>query len=477
MTLKRVLPYLSLLLLFCSYSLQKDEETFTPRRPHKAKNAYFQETFEDLSNWVVTKDPEYQGTWQLKKPHAPYDAVNLESLKLVNASQRHGISAVFPKVLDNTNKKLIVQYEVTSNYKWECGGAYIKLFTYNESSPFDPKTLNGNTPYTIMFGPDKCGTTSPSIHFIFRHVNPVNGEIEEKHLKPKPQSISDELTHLYTLIVNPDNSFQILFDRKEVSSGSLLVDFSPSVNPRKEVDDPTDIKPTDWVDEKEILDPTAKKPEDWVEEATYPDPEAVKPEDWDDEEDGDWEPPHIPNPNYRGEWVHPKIPNPDYKGEWRPRQIPNPNYFEDLHPHNFQKMTAVGFELWTIDGFINFGNILITSDEDEAKEWADVWEERHTRETEIKANRFKKSTFEKYFEMISDFTSENPIVVGAAGGLSILAILLVVITRGGSKPQPIDKKKKEDDEDANEKVEKIEEEKTEEESGKQTTKKRKAKKE
>ena len=33
-----------------------------------------------------------------------------------------------------------------------------------------------------MFGPDKCGSDS-KLHFIFRHVNPKNGSVEEKHVK------------------------------------------------------------------------------------------------------------------------------------------------------------------------------------------------------------------------------------------------------------------------------------------------------
>lgn len=57
------------------------------------------------------------------------------------------------------------------------------------------------TPYTIMFGPDKCGQNS-KLHFIFRHKNPVNGEFEEKHAK-KPsgsfEHVFDKKTHLYRL--------------------------------------------------------------------------------------------------------------------------------------------------------------------------------------------------------------------------------------------------------------------------------------
>lgn len=58
------------------------------------------------------------------------------------------------------------------------------------------------TPYTIMFGPDKCGEDY-KLHFIFRHNNPKTGEYEEKHAK-KPDAdlrtyYTDKKTHLYTL--------------------------------------------------------------------------------------------------------------------------------------------------------------------------------------------------------------------------------------------------------------------------------------
>jgi len=43
------------------------------------------------------------------------------------------------------------------------------------------------------------------------------------------------------------------------SKGSLLEDFDPAVNPPKEINDPTDSKPADWVDEAKIPDPEAKK--------------------------------------------------------------------------------------------------------------------------------------------------------------------------------------------------------------------------
>jgi len=64
----------------------------------------------------------------------------------------------------------------------ECGGAYIKLLTADH---LDLKEFNNQVPYTVMFGPDKCGTNN-KVHFIVRHKNPISGVYEEKHLKNQP---------------------------------------------------------------------------------------------------------------------------------------------------------------------------------------------------------------------------------------------------------------------------------------------------
>ena len=48
------------------------------------------------------------------------------------------------------------RYEVNFQNGITCGGAYIKLLSGEvELSKFQEKT-----PYSIMFGPDKCGLTS-----------------------------------------------------------------------------------------------------------------------------------------------------------------------------------------------------------------------------------------------------------------------------------------------------------------------------
>jgi len=216
---------------------------------------------------------------------------------------------------------------------------------------------------------------------------------------------------LYTLIVNPDNTYEVLINGENEKKGSLLEDFEPAVNPPKEIDDPNDTKPDDWVDESTIPDPDAKKPDDWDEDAPYEildeeaakpegwlddepltvaDPDATRPEEWDDEEDGEWIAPTIPNPKcseapgcgewkrpykpnpaYKGKWSAPFIPNPEYKGIWAPRKIPNPDYFEDLTPvKSLTKIGGIGIELWTMTEDILFDNIYVGHSAEDAKKLA-----------------------------------------------------------------------------------------------------------
>jgi calnexin len=264
----------------------------------------------------------------------------------------------------------------------ECGGGYMKLLRDNKA--LHAEEFSNASPYVIMFGPDKCGATN-KVHFIFNHKNPKTGEYEEKHLKAPTMARLVKTTSLYTLIVKPDQTFDIQVDGESVKSGSLLEDMTPSVNPEAEIDDEKDSKPETWVDEAMIADPEAVKPEDWDEDAPFeilddeaekpadwlddepssvPDPEAVKPEDWDDEEDGDWIAPTVPNPKceaasgcgewkapmkqnpeYKGKWTAPRIDNPEYKGVWAPRKIKNPDYFEDKTPANFEPMGAVSSKI------------------------------------------------------------------------------------------------------------------------------------
>ena len=86
----------------------------------------------------------------------------------------------------------------------------------------------------------------------------------------------DNLSHMYTLIIRPDNTFEYRIDGVQEANGKLEEGWN-FLAPRT-IPDPTDKKPADWDDEP----------------AEIPDPSATKPEDWDDEDDGEWEAPMIP---------------------------------------------------------------------------------------------------------------------------------------------------------------------------------------
>lgn len=74
-----------------------------------------------------------------------------------------------------------------------------------------------------------------------------------------PNSQDDEYSHLYTLIVHPDNSYEVKIDNKKVESGSLEDDWD--FLPPKRIKDPEAKKPEDWDDREKIADPDDKKPE------------------------------------------------------------------------------------------------------------------------------------------------------------------------------------------------------------------------
>lgn len=222
------------------------------------------EHFDDLQRfadkWIKSKakkddiDDEiakYDGIWSAEAPHRSLLQRDL-GLVLKSKAKHAAISSRLTKPFAFTGKPLVVQYEVTLQEGQECGGSYIKLLSSGPETK-DLTTFHDKTPYSIMFGPDKCGNDI-KLHFIFRHVNPLNGSIEEKHAKKAKDRLEepfkDKQPHLYRLVVRPDNTYSISVDHKVINEGHLLNDFTPAVNPPKEIDDPKDSKPETW-DERE----------------------------------------------------------------------------------------------------------------------------------------------------------------------------------------------------------------------------------
>ena len=188
-----------------------------------------------LHRWIVSKAKKdgvdeaiakYEGEWSIE---ASGDAVfdGDKGLVLKSKAKHHAVSSRLDKPFHfTTSKPLIVQYVVALSFlsiffeeqssnqfemcksnryevkfqnALDCGGAYVKLLA-DDPKPNLEKFFD-KTGFSVMFGPDKCGTDS-KYHFIVRFKNPITGTYEEKHAK-KPQIpdgiFGDAKTHLYTL--------------------------------------------------------------------------------------------------------------------------------------------------------------------------------------------------------------------------------------------------------------------------------------
>ena len=427
---------------------------------------------------IAEEISKYDGIWNWEPPQRIVWSNDI-GLVLKSKAKHAAIASRLSKVFTfKEQKPLVIQYEVTMQEGQECGGSYIKLLS-SDKNHNDLTKFNDKTPYTIMFGPDKCGNDF-KMHFIFRHVNPINGSISEKHCrKPKDrleEPFKDKLPHLYTLVVRPDNTFEVRVDHKIINEGSLLSEFVPPVNPPSEIDDPKDKKPEDWDEREKIPDPTAQKPVDWDDDAPpqlpdvtavmpdgwlenepemIPDSNAKKPDDWDIEIDGYWEAPLVENPicekavgcgpwkaplvpnkAYKGKWRAPLIDNPDYRGKWSARKIPNPDYYEDLTPFRMTPIGAIGIELWSMSSDILFDNMIVTDDIDVAKDFA-------AKTFDIKRQYIDKES-ESVLNKVISFFSENPWswkIAIVLLGTPLAFFMYRLFSSGSSKESPADAKK------------------------------------
>merc|ERR1712087_356090 len=164
------------------------------------------------------------------------------------------------------------------------------------------------------------------------------------------------------MILKPDNTVRVEVDEEKIYEGSIKEDWEV-------------LKP------KDIPDPDDKKPEDWVDSSMMDDPEDKKPEDWDDEEDGEWEAPMKDNPAYKGDWSVKRISNPAYKGAWEAKKIANPEYEDDDKVYSYADFGFLGFDLWQVKGGTIFDNVIVCDDVAEADAFAQKWKATNEIET------------------------------------------------------------------------------------------------
>jgi calreticulin len=322
---------------------------------------YFREEFDDgdvyEQRWAASKSKGGdQGDFKLTAGKFYNDAEADKGLQTSQDAKFYGLSAKFDEAFSNEGKTLVIQFRVKHEQNIDCGGGYVKVF----DNELDQKDMNGDSPYYIMFGPDICGPGTKKVHVIFNYKG--KNLLTKKDIRCK----DDVYSHLYTLVLRSDNTYEVKIDNKKVESGNLEDDWD-FLAPKK-IKDPEAKKPEDWDDNEKIDDADDLKPEDWEQPEHIPDPDAKKPDDWDDEMDGEWEPPMIDNPEYKGEWKPKTIPNPAYKGKWVHPEIDNPDYVPDDALYKFENIGALGFDLWQVKSGTIFDNVLVTDDEAYAEE-------------------------------------------------------------------------------------------------------------
>ena len=366
-------------------------------------NILFYENFSDpfvFKRWQITNHFRTNGKWSNEYTYPLQTRKGEKGLVIKTKEKSHGISYLFPTPIYTPNETLIIQYETRAQFLYLCASVFLKIFIDPKFNPID---FNNQTSRFLEFGPERCNSYNNSrLNFFINNI--------EYKLKKKINIPIDEISHLYTLIIRSNNTFEILIDMKSIHNGTFTNSFNPNIIEPEFIDDINDKKPLNWVEEEYIYDLNAKKPIDWDENQpkTIPDPKklnppygwlineeplipdlkAKKPENWNENNLGKWNPPMIPNPKcldvpgcgkykipeifnikYKGKWSPPLIKNPNYKGEWIPKQIKNPNFNGKIENFILPPIYGIGFDIWGLHHDLMITNILISNNESIVKKW------------------------------------------------------------------------------------------------------------
>uniref|UniRef100_A0A8D0GXN3 Calreticulin 3 n=1 Tax=Sphenodon punctatus TaxID=8508 RepID=A0A8D0GXN3_SPHPU len=282
--------------------------------------------------WVSSESKSDYGKFRLTAGKIYGDRDREKGLQTTENSKFYAISSRF-KSFSNKGRSLVIQYTVKHEQKIDCGGGYIKVFPFN----LRQKNMSGESQYYIMFGPDICGSETKKVHVILNYKNKLNS------MKKQIRCKVDGFTHLYTLILRPDQTYEVKIDNEQVESGSLEDDWD--FLPPRTINDPTD-----WDEPEHILDNSAEKPEDWDDLILFMDSFLNSTVLW------------LTAFRTCGIWPHP--------------QIENPSYSPDFNIYSYDNISVIGLDLWQVRSGTIFDNFLITDNEEYAEEFGDdTWGE------------------------------------------------------------------------------------------------------
>ncbi|KAM8763730.1 calreticulin-3 isoform 3-T3 [Rhynchonycteris naso] len=219
-------------------------------------------------------------------------------------------------------------------------------------------------------GPDICGFDIKKVHVILHFKN-------QYHSNKKPIRCKvDGFTHLYTLILRPDLTYEVKIDGLTIESGSIEYDWNLTSLKKMEK---SSAASKDWKQEEE------HKSQDW--EKHFLDASASKPSDWNSELDGDWQASVLQKPPYQ-DGLKPEGIDKDV---WLHQKMKNTNYFTEYDLSEFENIGAIGLELWQVRSGTIFDNFLITDDEEYAENFGKAtWGETKNPEREMDAIQAKE---------------------------------------------------------------------------------------
>lgn len=394
-----------MLYLFCYIAQSAKrlyDENGRPMLP--ACSPLFYDNFTDpfvLKRWIPSRNISYDGKWTNDLSYPLQGRRHEKGLVINDKAKSHIISQILPAPIYHMNEPIVIQYEVRAQLTYHCFKSLLRVHT----KTFDPFHQTNKTHGTIEFGPQHTNKKTRAI-LNFYTTDKDGKEVAHK-LEKEIRVPYDEIPHLYTLIIRPDNTFEYMIDAMSFMNGTFTHSFKiPVVEPRL-IDDPTDSKPADWVDNEFYPDPNARKPDDWDENEPemipnprylnppfgweenepekIPDPKDKAPDDWNEFMFGEYKPkmirnpkcrvgcgkykpPMIKNKKYKGKWSPPMLRDPKYKGPWAPRKITNPKF---THEYNYSLpgITGFSFNIWSAYHDVLVTNLFVGHNETIVKRW------------------------------------------------------------------------------------------------------------
>lgn len=392
--------FLIFLILFQLLNRQIYDKNGCPYLP--SCDYFFYENFTDNyvnKRWSMSMKENYNSKWKLDYLYQVSTRTGERGMITTEKGKSHLVGTKFNETLSiKENESLIFQFESRNQIVMGCTSFLMRIHT---SNTYNPREETNSTEKFLEFGPDFCENKGSVINFYSN----IDGKLQKHKLRHNITSPFDDISHLYTLILRYDNSFEYLVDQKSLFKGSIGNSFIPYVYEPEFIDDPNDLKPSDWEDEELIPDPKIKKPDEWNDD----EPEYIidplkkhPPDGWllEDKEFiknpnfdlsrrhftnekslpliknpkcvsapgcGPYNPPKIKNPKYKGKWIQPMIKNPKYKGHWAPRQIKNENYVGNNY--KIPDINGISFHFWGNFYYSMITNVFVGKNEDCVNIW------------------------------------------------------------------------------------------------------------